>query len=83
LHEFEADGASTLMRDVVEYRLPFGALGELMHRLWVERTLKHIFDHRRRRTQELLGRGPSPGETRGRATAAAAPPAAVPALSDR
>ncbi len=46
-HEFESDGASTLMRDVVDYSLPMGPLGSLAHALFVERTLGRIFDFRR------------------------------------
>ncbi len=46
LHEFEPQGSSTRMRDIVEYALPFGPLGALAHELWVRRTLKRIFDYR-------------------------------------
>jgi ligand-binding SRPBCC domain-containing protein len=47
LHEFESLGSETRMRDVVDYRLPLGALGSLAHALWVERSLDRIFDYRR------------------------------------
>ena len=47
LHEFQAVEGGTLMRDVVDYELPFGPLGVLAHRLWVRRTLNRIFDYRR------------------------------------
>lgn len=46
-HEFESDGASTLVRDVVDYSLPMGPLGSLAYALLVERTLRRIFDFRR------------------------------------
>lgn len=46
-HEFHDDGDGTLMLDDVEYAIGFGPLGELAHRLFVERTLEHIFDYRR------------------------------------
>jgi hypothetical protein len=55
-HAFEPRGTSTLMRDVVEYREPFGALGQLAHVLVVRRMLERIFDHRRDATGLLLGR---------------------------
>ena len=55
-HTFEPRGHSTLMRDVVEYREPFGALGQLMHVLVVRRMLDRIFDYRRDATGQLLGR---------------------------
>jgi hypothetical protein len=55
-HTFEAQGARTLMRDVVEYREPFGVLGRLAHVLVVRRMLDRIFDYRRDATGQLLGR---------------------------
>jgi ligand-binding SRPBCC domain-containing protein len=54
-HTFEAlDDGGTLMRDVVRYALPLGALGELVRRLFVRRDLEAIFDYRARRIVELL-----------------------------
>jgi len=55
-HTFEPRGNSTLMRDVVDYREPFGALGQLAHVLVVRRLLDRIFDYRRDATGHLLGR---------------------------
>jgi len=54
-HEFERDGDATLMRDLVEYALPFGPLGSAAHLLLVRRTLGRIFDHRRDAIGRLLG----------------------------
>ncbi|MDX2055047.1 MAG: SRPBCC family protein [Polyangiaceae bacterium] len=54
-HEFEAQGGSTVMRDIVEYKLPLGALGALAHGLFVRRTLGRIFDFRRDAVERLLG----------------------------
>jgi ligand-binding SRPBCC domain-containing protein len=55
LHEFEAEGRGTRMRDEVTYRLPFGPLGRLAHVLLVERQLRTIFDYRERAILERLG----------------------------
>ena len=55
------EGRSTLMRDVVEYREPFGALGRLAHVLVVRRMLDRIFDYRRDATGHLLGHAGRPG----------------------
>lgn len=55
-HTFHADGAGTLMQDRVEYALPLGILGDLAHRLFVERQLAGIFDFRE---QVLLRSFPS------------------------
>ena len=54
-HTFEAlpDGG-TLMTDVVRYGLPFGALGEIAHRLFVRRDIEAIFDFRAKKIVELL-----------------------------
>ena len=53
-HTFEDDGAGgTLMRDVVRYRLPLGALGALAHGL-VRRDIAQIFDYRAARVPALL-----------------------------
>jgi ligand-binding SRPBCC domain-containing protein len=54
-HEFEAHGASTLMRDVVDYSEPMGPLGALAHHLFVRRILDRIFDFRRDAMEQLLG----------------------------
>jgi len=53
-HEFEARGASTLVRDVVDYREPLGPLGRLAHLLFVRRTVDRIFDFRRDAIARLL-----------------------------
>lgn len=57
VHEFEARGGSTLVRDTVEYALPLGPVGALAHVLLVERTLARIFDFRRDATRRLLEAG--------------------------
>jgi ligand-binding SRPBCC domain-containing protein len=46
-HRFEAVPEGTRMHDRVEYALPLGPLGELMHRLLVRRRLERIFEFRR------------------------------------
>ena len=57
-HEFEAQGSSTLMRDVVDYAEPFGPLGIIAHALFVRRTVERIFDFRREAIERLLAPGP-------------------------
>jgi ligand-binding SRPBCC domain-containing protein len=53
-HEFEALDGGTLVRDVVRYELPFGALGDLVAGRMVERDVGLIFAYRRTRLLELL-----------------------------
>ncbi|MCU1320956.1 MAG: cyclase/dehydrase [Acidobacteriaceae bacterium] len=44
----------TLLRDHVEYALPFGLAGQIAQRLVVGRQLQSTFHYRQRRTEELL-----------------------------
>ncbi len=54
-HTFsDAPGGGTLVRDRVEYELPFGPLGELARRLFVARQLRRIFDFRRAAIETAL-----------------------------
>jgi ligand-binding SRPBCC domain-containing protein len=53
-HTFEERAGGTLMRDRVEYALPFGPLGALAHRLFVARRLDHIFSFRGQVVRELF-----------------------------
>jgi ligand-binding SRPBCC domain-containing protein len=55
-HSFEElpGDEGTLMRDVVRYALPLGAVGELARRLFVSRDVEAIFDFRAQRIVELL-----------------------------
>jgi len=45
-HEFFSSSEGTLIRDTVNYALPFGVLGSLVHAIIVKRQLWNIFDHR-------------------------------------
>lgn len=51
-HRFEEQNDGVLMTDEVTYALPFGPLGEIVHRLYVKRQLRHIFDERERLAAE-------------------------------
>lgn len=55
LHAFADAPAGTRVTDRVEYELPLGPLGTAAHALFVERSLRRIFDHRRDRVAALLG----------------------------
>jgi ligand-binding SRPBCC domain-containing protein len=56
-HTFAAKGTGTIVRDVVDYALPLGAVGELAHPLFVRRDLERIFDYRHRAVLSLLAGG--------------------------
>jgi ligand-binding SRPBCC domain-containing protein len=54
-HHFAAVENGTLIRDQVTYVLPFGPLGEIVHRVWVRPRLNAIFDFRREKVNALFG----------------------------
>ena len=54
-HTFEEWPGGTLIRDRVEYRMPVGVLGRLVHGLVVGRDLERIFDYRGDTIAGLLG----------------------------
>jgi hypothetical protein len=61
-HTFEEIAPNrTRVRDTVRYQIPFGPLGRLAHWMFVERSLKQIFDYRAQMTARLLaGEGNAP-----------------------
>jgi ligand-binding SRPBCC domain-containing protein len=44
------------MVDIIHYQLPLGLLGDAMNKLVVEKKLKHIFDYRYNRIEEIFGK---------------------------
>jgi len=58
-HSFDVVDGGTRVRDRVQYDLPFGILGNVVHRLIVARQLRRIFDYRERRIQRLVAVGDS------------------------
>jgi ligand-binding SRPBCC domain-containing protein len=45
-HTFTAKNGGTTMTDHVDYELPLGPLGELVHKAWVRRDVSSIFAYR-------------------------------------
>ncbi|MFN3908603.1 MAG: SRPBCC family protein [Flavobacterium sp.] len=43
------------MEDIVDYKVPFGILGQLVHPIIVAPKLKEIFDYRQKKLIELFG----------------------------
>jgi ligand-binding SRPBCC domain-containing protein len=56
-HSFAPDGDGTVVRDEVDYALPFGPIGELAHALLVRRDLERIFTYRHAAVAGLLAAG--------------------------
>ena len=57
VHRFHPDGAGVVMEDRVEYALPFGPFGRLVHRLRVRGQLERIFDYRREQIDRIFPGG--------------------------
>lgn len=55
-HQFRSSGCDTLVSDTVEYAIPFGILGNLLHAVMIRRDLERIFDFRARQIDALLHR---------------------------
>ena len=53
-HRFSENDGVVVMQDHVDYALPFGPLGRLVHRLRVRRQIEGIFDYRRRAIEEIF-----------------------------
>jgi ligand-binding SRPBCC domain-containing protein len=43
------------MEDIIDYKLPFGPLGQMVHPIVVKPKLKEIFDYRQKKLTELFG----------------------------
>ena len=54
-HTFEPRDGGTLVRDHIEYQLPFGPLGRVANALAVARQLRAIFDYRRDVIERMYG----------------------------
>jgi ligand-binding SRPBCC domain-containing protein len=59
-HTFAESGQGTVVRDEVDYALPLGGLGNLVHPLFVRRDLERIFAYRHQAVPELLARATTP-----------------------
>lgn len=57
-HFIEAVDGGVKMVDIVDYKLPFGWLGILAHRVLVKRQLREIFDFRRSELERRFGNLP-------------------------
>lgn len=51
----EIDGGVE-MEDIVDYKLPFGILGQLIHPFLVKPRLEQIFNYRTKKLEELFGK---------------------------
>jgi ligand-binding SRPBCC domain-containing protein len=54
-HRFAGEGSGTRITDEVEYKLPFGLLGDLAHWALVRGDVEKIFDYRAAMVRSLFG----------------------------
>jgi ligand-binding SRPBCC domain-containing protein len=54
-HRFAEDAAGVEMQDRIDYEMPFGVLGRLVHALRVRSQLEAIFEYRRTAIGEIFG----------------------------
>jgi ligand-binding SRPBCC domain-containing protein len=57
-HHFKAIQAGVEMTDLIDYRLPFGMIGNMMHGILVRPRLEEIFAYRFEKVNEYLGTWP-------------------------
>ncbi|RMZ58730.1 hypothetical protein D1632_14165 [Chryseobacterium nematophagum] len=55
-HEFIPNEKGVLMKDTIDYELPMGILGELVHRFLVKKKVEKIFDYRYEILEQLFNR---------------------------
>jgi len=53
-HDFIAQGETTLLRDTVNYEMPFGILGIIARKLFVDRDIETLFAFRHEATKRAL-----------------------------
>lgn len=51
-------GDGVVMEDIIDYKLPLGFLGRLMHRLFIKNQLERIFEYRTDKLIEIFGSVP-------------------------
>jgi ligand-binding SRPBCC domain-containing protein len=54
-HTFATEAGGTRMRDIVNYQLPLGPLGAILHAMMVGKDVEAIFDFRRKEIARIFG----------------------------
>jgi ligand-binding SRPBCC domain-containing protein len=52
-HNFIQKGDKTLLEDIIEYELPFGALGKLVN-IFIKKDIENMFSYRHKQTKKIL-----------------------------
>ncbi len=53
-HIFEIKENGVLMTDIISYKLPFGIIGKLFHKLFIKKKLEGIFNYRFNKMNKLF-----------------------------
>ena len=53
-HHFKAMPSGIEMTDILYYELPFGVVGDFVHRLFVRKRIETIFEYRRRKLEKIF-----------------------------
>lgn len=54
-HHFKEIKEGVEMRDILHYAMPFGVIGQVVHKLSVEKKLQEVFQYRYKTLEELFG----------------------------
>jgi ligand-binding SRPBCC domain-containing protein len=55
-HWFKAIDGGVEMQDIVNYKIPFGFLGDIANSIFVRKQLKGIFDYRFNKLEQMFGK---------------------------
>lgn len=53
-HFIQLSENGVVMKDIVDYKLPFGVIGKLVHFLFIKKRVNQIFDFRKKKLERLF-----------------------------
>ena len=54
-HHFQEIEGGVQMTDIVHYRIPYGVIGNIANKLFVQKQLRNIFNYRFQKVEEIFG----------------------------
>ena len=55
-HFFKKINGGILMEDIVDYKIPYGLIGQFAHVIFVKKKLEKIFNYRHTKLEKLFGK---------------------------
>ena len=55
-HFFKKINGGILMEDIVDYKIPYGVIGQFAHVIFVKKKLEKIFNYRHTKLEKLFGK---------------------------